>query len=339
MAARSQAATLVAEAAGGLNLPPMERAMNLTQAGEITTRLLDNIEQVIVGKREVIEQTLVALLAGGHVLFEDVPGVGKTVLARALARSLGCEFNRIQFTPDLLPSDVTGVSIYDQKNGEFRFRPGPVFTPVLLADEINRATPRTQSSLLEAMEEHQVTVDGCTYPLPCPFMVVATENPIEYEGVYPLPESQLDRFLIRQTIGYPAAEAEKEVVRRQLLRHPLTDLQPVATADDIVQLQGLTARCHLNESLYDYALALVTATRDLDTLLLGASPRGTLALIRCSQALATLRGRDYVEPDDIKELAVPVLAHRVLLAPEARMGDLQATLLIQEMVDRLPVPV
>jgi MoxR-like ATPase len=313
--------------------------MDLTQACELTGRLLDNVEQVIVGKRAVIERTLVAMLAGGHALFEDVPGVGKTVLARSLARSIGCDFSRIQFTPDLLPSDVTGVSIYDQKTGEFRFRKGPVFTHILLADEINRATPRTQSSLLEAMEEHQVTVDGFTYPLPQPFMVLATENPIEYEGVYPLPESQLDRFLIRQSIGYPDAVSEKEVVRRQLQRHPLEDLQPVATAADIVELQALTARCHLDDSLYDYALALVEATRQMETLYLGSSPRGTLALVRCAQALATLRGRDYVEPDDLKELAVPILAHRVLLAPEARMGDLKTTDLIQELVDRLPVPV
>lgn len=313
--------------------------MDLTQACELTGHLLDNVEQVIVGKRAVIERTLVAMLAGGHALFEDVPGVGKTVLARSLARSIGCDFSRLQFTPDLLPSDVTGVSIYDQKTGEFRFRQGPVFTHILLADEINRATPRTQSSLLEAMEEHQVTVDGFTYPLPQPFMVIATENPIEYEGVYPLPESQLDRFLIRQSIGYPDAVSEKEVVRRQLLRHPLEDLQPVATAADIVALQALTARCHLDDSLYDYALALVEATRQLETLFLGSSPRGTLALMRCAQALATLRGRDFVEPDDLKELAVPILAHRVLLAPEARMGDLKTTDLIQELVDRLPVPV
>ena len=313
--------------------------MDHQAAAALCGQIMDNVERVIVGKREVIERTLVAMIAGGHILFEDVPGVGKTMLARAVARTIGCSFSRIQFTPDLLPSDVTGVSIYDQKTGEFRYRQGPVFANILLADEVNRATPRTQSSLLEAMEERQVTVDGITHELPRPFMVIATENPIEYEGVYPLPESQLDRFLIRQKIGYPDRAAEKEVVVRQLQQRPLDALAPVATAHGVTELQQVAARCHLADNLYDYVLDLVEATRRSETLYLGASPRGTLSLIRCAQALATIRGRDYVEPDDLKELAVPILAHRVLLSAEARMGDLTTAQVIQELLERTPVPV
>ena len=313
--------------------------MDHAAAADLCRRIMDNVEQVIYGKREVIERTLVAMIAGGHMLFEDVPGVGKTMLARAVACTIGCGFSRIQFTPDLLPSDVTGVSIYDQKTGEFRFRKGPVFTHILLADEVNRATPRTQSSLLEAMEERQVTVDGVTYPLPRPFMVMATENPIEYEGVYPLPESQLDRFLIRDRIGYPDRPSEKSVVARQLTGHPIEQLQAVSSAEEVTLLQQVAAECHVADAIYDYALGLVEATRQSETLYLGASPRGTLALIRCAQAVATIRGRDFVEPDDIKQLAVPILAHRVLLSAEARMGDLTTAHVIAELLGRLPVPV
>lgn len=313
--------------------------MTRIEATALCEAIIANVEQVIVGKREVVERTLVALLAGGHMLFEDVPGVGKTMLARAMARSLGGEFSRIQFTPDLLPSDITGVSIYNQRSGQFSFRPGPVFANILVADEVNRATPRTQAALLEAMEERQVTVDGATYPLPQPFMVIATENPIEYEGVYPLPESQLDRFLIRQSIGYPDREAEKQVVRGQLLQHPLQTLEAVTSEADIRRLQQLTAQVMVAEELYDYVLDLVAATRQHESLYVGASPRGTLALVRCSQALAVIRGRDYVEPDDIKQLAVSTLAHRMLLAPEMRMGDLTTAQVVHELLDRLPVPV
>lgn len=313
--------------------------MDHTTAAALCGRLMDNVERVIFGKREVIERTLVAMIAGGHILFEDVPGVGKTMLARAVARTIGCDFSRIQFTPDLLPSDVTGVSIYDQKTGEFRFRMGPVFSNILLADEVNRATPRTQSSLLEAMEEQQVTVDGTTYRLPKPFMVIATENPIEYEGVYPLPESQLDRFLIRDRIGYPERQAEKDVVSRQLTGHPIDQLDPVTDAEEVLELQQVAAQCHVADALYDYTLSLIEATRQSETLYLGASPRGTLALIRSAQALATIRGRDFVEPDDLKQLAVPTLAHRVLLSADARMGDLTTSHVIAELLERLPVPV
>lgn len=313
--------------------------MTRTEATALCEAIIANVEQVIVGKREVVERTLVALLAGGHMLFEDVPGVGKTMLARAMARSLGGEFSRIQFTPDLLPSDITGVNIYNQRSGQFSFRPGPVFTNILVADEVNRATPRTQAALLEAMEERQVTVDGATYPLPQPFMVIATENPIEYEGVYPLPESQLDRFLIRQSIGYPDREAEKQVIKAQLLHHPLHTLEAVTSEEEIRQLQQLTAQVLVAEELYDYTLSVVAATRQHESLFLGASPRGTLALVRCSQALAIIRGRDYVEPDDLKLLAVPTLAHRMLLAPEMRMGDLTTGQVVQELLDRVPVPV
>jgi MoxR-like ATPase len=313
--------------------------MNVSETAGVTQRIRDNIEQVIIGKPGAIERTLVALLAQGHLLCEDVPGVGKTLLARALARSLGATFTRIQFTPDLLPSDVTGVSIYDQGAGEFRFKPGPIFTNILLADEVNRATPRTQSSLLEAMEEGQVTVDGVSHPLPRPFMVIATENPIEYEGVYPLPEAQLDRFLMRHQIGYPDRESEKEVVRRQLQNSPLTHLQPVASAEEVLQLQQLAAAVTVADAIYDYVLGIIEASRGAESLYLGASPRATLSLIRCAQAQALLRGREYVEPDDIKQLAVPVLAHRVLLAPEMRMGDLTAEQVISEILAQTPVPV
>lgn len=313
--------------------------MTRIEATALCEAIIANVERVIVGKREVVERTLVALLAGGHMLFEDVPGVGKTMLARAMARSVGGEFSRIQFTPDLLPSDITGVSIYNQRSGQFSFRPGPVFANILVADEVNRATPRTQAALLEAMEERQVTVDGATYPLPQPFMVIATENPIEYEGVYPLPESQLDRFLIRQSVGYPDREAEKQVIKGQLLHHPLHLLEAVASEDDIRQLQQLTAQVLVAEELYDYILDLVAATREHESLYVGASPRGTLALVRCSQALAIINGRDYVEPDDIKRLAVATLAHRMLLAPEMRMGDLTTGQVVQELLDRTPVPV
>lgn len=307
-------------------------------AAEAIAALVANIERVIVGKRETVERTVVALISGGHVLIEDVPGVGKTMLARSLALSIGGQFQRIQFTPDLLPTDVTGISVYDQSTQRFEFRKGPVFANILLADEINRAGPRTQSALLEAMEEHQVTQDGVTYPLPDPFMVIATENPIEYEGVYPLPESQLDRFLLRLELGYPSREEEKTVVKRQLIAHPVEALEPVASSAEVARVNQVVRACHVAEDVYNYALDIIQATRESESLRLGASPRGTLGLIRCAQALATLRGRDFVSPDEIKELAPSVLAHRVILRPEARMSGHTANDLILRILDRVRVP-
>ena len=309
------------------------------QAHQVCMRILQNIENVIIGKREVIEEILVALLANGHILLEDVPGVGKTMLAKALALSIGGNFARIQFTPDLMPSDVTGVSIYDQRTASFRFRKGPVFANVLLADEINRANPRTQSALLEGMEERQVTADGETYPLPQPFAVIATENPVEYEGVYVLPESQLDRFMLRISIGYPSAPDEKAVVKTQLEGHPIDDLQAVCEPADVLRLQSVTASCHVDEAVYDYILEIVGRTRESEQLQLGASPRGTLALVRTGQALATLQGRDFVSPDDIKRLAVSALAHRMLLAPQARLGDTHTAGIVNNIIDEVTVPV
>ncbi len=311
--------------------------MNIPEASSLCSRIIENVERVIIGKREAIEKTVVALIAGGHVLIEDVPGVGKTMLARAVALSIGGRFQRIQFTPDLLPTDVTGVSIYDQRSQQFEFRQGPVFANVVLADEINRASPRTQSALLEAMEERQVTQDGVTYPLPDPFMVIATENPIEYEGVYPLPESQLDRFLLRQEIGYPQREEEKAVVSRQLVVHPVETLTAVASAEEVLQVRGVARECHVAEEVYDYALDVVEATRIAPELRLGASPRGTLSLIRCAQALATIQGRDFITPDDIKRLAPEILAHRLILRPEARINGRSAVDVVKRVLDTVTV--
>jgi MoxR-like ATPase len=312
--------------------------MTASDAAAICSRIVENVEHVIVGKRLAVEKVLVALLAGGHVLIEDVPGVGKTMLARAMALSIGGKFQRIQFTPDLLPTDVTGVSIYDQRTQQFEFRKGPIFANIVLADEINRASPRTQSALLEAMEERQVTQDGVTYALPNPFMVIATENPIEYEGVYPLPESQLDRFLLRLELGYPEREQEIAVVRRQLVSHPVEDLQPVAGFEEIIQVRRASHECHVAEEVYQYALDIIEATRRATELRLGASPRGTLSLIRCAQALATLRGRDFVSPDEVKLLAPEILGHRLILRPEARMNGQGAVDIVRRILETLKVP-
>jgi len=311
--------------------------MEPTAIQPLAGKLIANIEQVILGKPEVVRDTVVALLCGGHVLFEDVPGVGKTMLARAMARSLGGDYKRIQFTPDLLPSDVTGVSIYHQGEGTFRFSPGPLFANVVLADEINRATPRTQSSLLEGMDEGQVTVDGTAHPLPRPFMVLATENPIEYEGTYPLPEAQLDRFLMRLRLGYPDRQMELEMVRRQQLVHPIERLEQVLQAQVLLQMQQAVRKVEVAEAAQEYILDLVGASRRHPLLYLGASPRGSLALYRAAQALAAVQGSDYVLPDHVKALAPAVLAHRLIVRPEARIGGTTAEAVVAEVVASVPV--
>jgi MoxR-like ATPase len=300
--------------------------------------LVTALEQVLVGKHAEAELAIIGLGAAGHLLIEDVPGVGKTMLAKSLARASGCTFKRIQFTPDLLPSDVTGVSIYNQRNGEFEFRAGPIVAHVVLADEINRATPKTQSALLEAMEEQQVTVEGIKRPLPTPFMVLATQNPIEYEGTFPLPEAQLDRFLLRIHLGYPEPSQEVSVLQRQMLRHPLEDLRTVTTAHELQQLQQAVRGIHVDPQMQRYIVHIVGLTRDHPDVYLGASPRGSLALMRAAQSRAMLAGRDYVMPDDIKVLAAPALAHRLIMSPEARMRNATAPAVIAHILQEVPVP-
>ena len=300
--------------------------------------LIREVETVIVGKRHPVELATIALMCSGHVLIEDIPGVGKTMLAKALARSLGATYHRVQFTPDLLPADITGTSVFNQKTAEFSFRPGPVFTNVLLADEINRATPKTQSSLLECMEEFQVTVDGSTHELERPFFVIATENPIEYRGTYPLPEAQLDRFLLRIRMGYPQPEEEIEVLDRQVKRHPIYSVEPVVTREEVLRMQEQVKEVHLDPSVKEYLVALVTATRQHPMLSLGASPRASLGLMRTGQARAAVCGRDFVLPDDIKAMAPAVLCHRLLLKPEARVRQTEPEQIVSELLDRVPVP-
>jgi len=306
---------------------------------EAATRIRENVGRVIVGKDEAVTLLLIAMLCEGHVLLEDVPGLGKTTLAKTLARSLGLSFQRIQFTPDLLPSDVTGISYFNQKTQQFQFRPGPVFANILLADEINRATPRTQSALLEAMEEHQVTVDGETYPLPRPFFVLATENPIELEGTFPLPEAQLDRFLIRVGLGYPSKEEEKRIARRFQDGNPLDGLTHVLAAGELPELAKACRRVYVSEAVEDYLVDLVRATREANEVSLGASPRATIALLRSSQALAALEGREYVLPDDVKRLAEPVLSHRLILTTQGSLHGSGSTRIVADLVDRVPAPV
>jgi MoxR-like ATPase len=300
--------------------------------------VIANVEKVIVGKHAEVRLALVALMCQGHVLIEDVPGVGKTMLAKALAKSVGCMFKRVQFTPDLLPSDITGVSVYNQKTQEFEFRAGPVITQILLADEINRATPKTQSALLEAMEERQVTVDGETHPLPRPFMVLATQNPIEYEGTFPLPEAQLDRFLLRITLGYPSKVDEITIMDRQQFTHPIEETSQVMEAKELALLQDSVKRVYVDPAVKDYIVSVVEATRVHADVYLGASPRGSLGLFRSGQAWAALQGRDYVTPDDIKGLAVPVLAHRLIVSPAARVRNLNPRALVEEVLEGIPVP-
>jgi len=301
-------------------------------------RVINNVEKVIVGKAESVAFSLIAVICNGHVLIEDVPGVGKTVLTKAIARSIGCSFKRIQFTPDLLPSDVTGVSIYNQKTGNFEFRAGPIMSQIVLADEINRATPKTQSALLEAMEETQITVDGATYRLPEPFMVMATQNPIEYEGTFPLPEAQLDRFMMNIKLGYPNVSDEMNILDTHQFHHPLDDLEQIMVAEELVLIQKQVRSIHVDPSIREYIVAIANATRNHNNIYLGSSPRGSLALYRTSQALAAIRGRGYVIPDDVKLLTKPTLAHRIIVTPAARVRAITSTAVLDEILQSVPVP-
>jgi MoxR-like ATPase len=301
-------------------------------------RIAASIATVILGKEEVIRACVVALLAGGHVIVEDFPGVGKTLLAKSLARSVNCHFARIQFTPDLLPSDVTGVAVFNQKSGEFEFRPGPVFANIVLADEINRASPKTQSSLLECMEERQATVDNVTHPIQAPFMVIATQNPIEYEGTYPLPEAQLDRFMMRLNLGYPAAEAEEAIIYEQTSHDPLAELEPVLDGSEVLAMTQAVTRVRVARALRRYVVDILAATREQHDIYLGASPRAGIALVRAAKALALLRGRDFVVPKDIKDLAVRVLAHRIMLAPDVKVHGISPEAVVAKLLEAVPVP-
>jgi MoxR-like ATPase len=309
----------------------------MTQIQELTNRIVNNVEIVIVGKRETIELLMVALLCESHVLIEDVPGVGKTMLARAMATSLGGDFKRLQCTPDLMPNDVTGVSVFNQQSGEFEFRPGPIFVNLLLADEINRATPRTQAALLEAMQEQQVTADGVTHTLARPFMVLATQNPIEYEGTFPLPEAQLDRFLLRLPVGYPSPADEKIILKNLRRVHPIHRIHQVVEIQELIETLPQVWEVHVDDSIEDYIVRLVDATRQHSDLALGASPRGSLALYKASQALAALRGRDHVIPDDVKYLATVTLGHRLIARPEAELRGRTARVILGDVLASVPL--
>lgn len=313
-------------------------AVDLSQVQELGNKLKDNLGKVIIGKDDAILLTIIAFLCQGHILIEDVPGVGKTMLARSLAKSLGCNFKRIQFTPDMLPSDVTGVSIYNQNTREFEFRPGPLMAQIVLADEINRATPKTQSALLEAMEERQMTVDGTTHILPVPFMVMATQNPIEYEGTFPLPEAQLDRFLMRIDLGYTSLGNEIRILEEQQIIHPILELGPVVTTEEILAAQNTIKHIHVSDPVKRYIVQMVRETREHPEVYLGASPRGSLSLFKAGQARAALSGRDYVLPDDVKILAPNVLSHRVVVSPAARLTDVSSVKIVREILDSLAVP-
>ena len=310
----------------------------MSEVQQLANKVIDNVERVIVGKRDEVNLAVIALLCKGHVLIEDVPGVGKTMLAKAISRSIGCSFKRIQFTPDLLPSDVTGISVFNQQTREFEFRPGPIMAQIVLTDEINRATPKTQSALLESMEEHQVTVDGVTYPTPDPFLVLATQNPIEYEGTFPLPEAQLDRFLLRISLGYPKAAQEIAVLDAQQKSHPIDALAQVINVDELLSAQKAIREVYLDAQIKEYIVNVVTATRKHPDIYLGASPRGSIALYRTSQARAAIIGREYVIPDDIKALGIAALAHRMIISPAARLKNVASAQVVQEIIDTVPVP-
>ncbi len=310
--------------------------MNIVQ--NVAEQIINNVSKVIIGKRNEIRLTVIGLLCEGHILIEDVPGVGKTMLARALSRSIGCLFSRIQFTPDMLPSDVTGVSVYNQKTLEFEFRPGPIVAQIILADEINRATPKTQAALLEAMEERQITVDGTTYKLGPPFLVMATQNPIEYEGTFPLPEAQLDRFIMRIELGYPSPQEEIAMLDSQQYQHPITQIQQVVSVQELLAAQQAVRSVYLAPEIKRYIIELVNATRRHPDVYLGASPRGALALYRTSQALSANVGRDYVLPDDVKALAEVTLPHRIIVGPAARIRDISPQTIIRDILATVPVP-
>jgi len=311
---------------------------NIQPIQDLTAKVSANVARVILGKHAEIELAMVALLCAGHILIEDVPGVGKTMLARALAKSLGCSFKRLQFTPDMLPTDVTGVSVFNQKTREFEFRAGPVHAQIVLTDEINRATPKTQSALLECMEERQVTVDGVTYPMPQPFFVMATQNPIEYEGTFPLPEAQLDRFMLRLRLGYPATKDELAMLDAQRVAHPIEDVAQVASAEELIVAQRAVKDVYVDALVKEYILALVDATRKHPDIYLGASPRGSLALYKTAQARAAIRGRDFVAPDDIKALVESALAHRLIVSPAARLKNVDPRAVVDELIHSVAVP-
>jgi MoxR-like ATPase len=310
----------------------------IAQIQEFSLRVKKNIEKVIIGKSQTVELVVIGLLCQGHLLIEDVPGVGKTMLARSLAKSLGCTFNRIQFTPDMLPSDVTGVSIFNQVTREFEFRPGPIMAQIVLVDEINRATPKTQSALLEAMEERQITVDGKTHLLPKPFMVIGTQNPIEYEGTFPLPEAQLDRFLLRVKLGYPSHADEIKILDDQQIRHPIESIEPIVSLEELLSMQEQVKTVYVSHAVKKYIIDLVESTRQSKDIYLGASPRGSIGIFKAIQARAVIEGRDYVLPDDVKFLAEYVLAHRIVVDPSARIRDITANVIVQETLRTLPVP-
>jgi MoxR-like ATPase len=311
--------------------------MDIKTISNIAKAITLNLEKVIIGKSHILEYVVACFLSQGHLLIEDVPGTGKTVLARSLAGSIGCKFSRIQFTPDMLPSDITGVSIYNQKTRRFEFKPGPVISQIVLADEINRATPKTQSALLEVMEEKQVTIDGVTHHIKMPFMVIGTQNPIEYEGTFPLPEAQLDRFLMKITLGYPSLMEEINILENQQIRHPLSDLKVTVSPSQVINAQEQIKHINLSNPVKRYIVEFVRATREHADVYLGASPRGSLGLFRVGQAIAAIRGRDYVTPDDVKQIVTPVLAHRVIIQPAAKLHGLTSNLVIQELLNSVAV--